>query len=66
MLPAADDLTSLLDDFHARELLHVTFGPALAHFGVELKAALARHETACDECLRTHFQNHLRLLEEQE
>jgi hypothetical protein len=65
MLPQADDLPSLLDDFHAREMLHVTFGSALAQFGVELKAALAKHETAYYEYLRSHFEKHLRLLKEQ-
>jgi tagaturonate epimerase len=40
LLPKTDDLPSLLDDFHAREVLHVTFGSALAQFGLELRAAL--------------------------
>jgi len=66
MLPKENDLPSLLNDFHAREVLHVTFGSALAHFGVELKTALAKHETAYYEGLRTHFDKHLRLLKEQE
>jgi hypothetical protein len=65
MLPKDSDLPSLLDDFHAREVLHVTFGSALANFGVELKAALATHEDAYYEGLRRHFEKHLRLLEEQ-
>jgi len=62
MLPETDDLPSLLNDFHAREVLHVTFGSALAQFGVELKAALAKHEAAYQEGLRSHFEKHLRLL----
>jgi len=66
MLPNTNDLPSALDDFHAREVLHVTFGSALAQFGVELKAALAKYETAYFEGLRIHFAKHLRLLEEQE
>ncbi|HNB35798.1 MAG TPA: tagaturonate epimerase family protein, partial [Anaerolineales bacterium] len=45
-LPNTDDLPSLLEDFHAREVLHVTFGSALAQFGVELKAALVKHDDA--------------------
>jgi hypothetical protein len=61
-LPPTGDLPSLLDDFHAREVLHVTFGSALAQFGVELKAALGKHETAYYEYLRSHFEKHLRLL----
>jgi len=63
LLPQTDDLPSLLNDFHAREVLHVTFGSALAQFGVELKDALAKHETAYSEGLRTHFEKHLQLLE---
>ena len=63
-LPHTDDLPSLLNDFHAREVLHVTFGSVLARFGVELKAALAKHETAYYEGLQTHFDKHLQLLGE--
>jgi hypothetical protein len=63
-LPHIDDLPSLLNDFHAREVLHVTFGSVLARFGVELKAALAKHETAYYEGLQTHFDKHLQLLGE--
>jgi hypothetical protein len=65
MLPGAGDLPSLLDDFHAREILHVTFGSALAQFGVELKAALAKHHDAYYEGLQRHFEKHLQLLKEQ-
>jgi len=61
-LPDSDDLPSLLNNFHAREVLHVTFGSALAQFGVELKAALAKHEAAYYEGLRAHFDKHLELL----
>lgn len=62
LLPNTDDLPSLLNDFHAREVLHVTFGSALAQFGVELKAALVKHETTYYEGLKTHFNKHLSLL----
>jgi hypothetical protein len=65
-LPGSADLPALLDDFHAREVLHVTFGSALAQFGVELKAAIAKHETAYYDGLRAHFNKHLSLLKEQE
>ena len=64
LLPATNDLPSLLDDFHAREVLHVTFGSAIGKFGVELKSALIKHETAYYEGLRTHFEKHLSLLED--
>lgn len=62
-LPSTDDLPSLLDHFHAREMLHVTFGSALAQFGVEMKQVLMQHETAYLEGLRTHFEKHLQLLQ---
>lgn len=62
-LAKTDDLPSLLDDFHAREILHVTFGSALAQFGVELKAALVKHDDAYYHGLKAHFDRHLSLLE---
>ena len=65
LLPNTTDLPSLLDDFHAREVLHVTFGSALSQYGVELKTALAKHETAYYEGLQTHFDKHLQLLKAQ-
>jgi len=62
LVPNTDDLPLLLDDFHVREVLHVTFGSALAQFGVELKAALIKHEAAYYDGLKTHFDKHLQLL----
>jgi hypothetical protein len=62
LLPNTNDLPSLLNDFHAREVLHVTFGSALTQFGPELKQALVKHETAYLEGLQAHFEKHLRLL----
>ena len=64
MLPDTDDLPSLLDDFHAREILHVTFGSVLTKFGTELKAALVKHDDAYHDGLKTHFDKHLNLLKE--
>jgi hypothetical protein len=64
-LPGENDLPALLNDFHAREVLHVTFGSVLAKFCAELKSALATHEDAYCEGLRAHFEKHLRLLKEQ-
>jgi hypothetical protein len=61
-LPNTNDLPSLLNDFHAREVLHVTFGSAIGKFGVELRSALIKHETAYYEGLKTHFKKHLNLL----
>ena len=62
LLPNTDDLPSLLEDFHAREVLHVTFGSALSQFGVELKAALVKHDDAYFDGLKAHFGKHLSLL----
>ena len=61
-LPQSDPLPSLLDDFHAREVLHVTFGSALAQFGKEIKAALQKHADTYCTGLQTHFAKHLDLL----
>ncbi len=61
-LPGGDDLPALLEDFHAREVLHVTFGSVLAEFGAQLKTALARHELAYQKGIQSHFEKHLGLL----
>jgi len=61
-LSNTEDLPSLLEDFHAREVLHVTFGSALAQYGVELKAALVKHDDAYFDGLKAHFDKHLSLL----
>ncbi len=58
----AADLPALLDDFHAREILHVTFGSVLARFGADLKPALVKHADSYAQALQTHFIKHLRLL----
>lgn len=62
LLSDTKDLPSLLHNFDAREVLHVTFGSALTQFGPELKQALAKHETVYLEGLQVHFEKHLRLL----
>ena len=61
-LPHTDHLPLLLDDFHAREVLHVTFGSALAQFGKEIRAALQKHADAYCTGLQIHFEKHLNLL----
>ncbi len=53
------ELPSLLDQFDAREVLHVTFGSALAQFGPEILAALRAHETEHYAALERHFIRHL-------
>jgi hypothetical protein len=52
-------LPELLDDFHARQVLHVTFGSVLARFGAELLAALCAHAEAYYAALERHFCRHL-------
>ncbi len=61
ILALADDkLTTLLDDFHAREILHVTFGSVLRHpdFREPFFAALRGGEEVYYEMLETHFGKH--------
>lgn len=62
MLPNDSDLPSLLNDFHAREVLHVTFGSALSQFGEEIKTSLRKHADAYHIGLEMHFEKHLGLL----
>ena len=57
---AADrDLASLLDNFDAREMLHVTFGSALAAYGARLQALLRANPDAYDANVERHFIRHL-------
>jgi hypothetical protein len=53
------DLPDLLEQFDARQVLHVTFGSVLDRFGDRLKAALQEHEEAYCATLRVHFRRHL-------
>jgi hypothetical protein len=53
---------ALLEDFYAREVLHVTFGSVLTQYGVELKTALIKHDGAYYDGLKAHFDKHLSLL----
>jgi hypothetical protein len=62
LVPANLPLPALLDDFHAREILHVTFGSALSTFGAEIKAGLVRHAAVYNANLQKHFGKHLDLL----
>lgn len=57
---ADEQLTSLLDDFHAREILHVTFGSVLHHadFRAPFFATLRAHEETYYDVLETHFGKH--------
>ncbi len=55
-------LPALLDDFHARQILHVTYGSALAVFGPQIKASLTQHAEAYRMNVQRHFCKHLDLL----
>ncbi len=54
------DLPSLLDQFDARQVLHVTFGSALDAFRGDLLAALRENEALYYQALEKHFDRHLR------
>jgi tagaturonate epimerase len=60
--PAGAARPDLLEDFHAREILHVTFGSALTKYGPAMKVALERHADAYQANLQKHFRKHLDLL----
>jgi hypothetical protein len=53
------DLPGLLEQFDARQMLHVTFGSALDRFSGDLLSVLAAHEEAYYTALETHFEKHL-------
>jgi len=53
------DLPGLLEQFDARQVLHVTFGSALDRFGDRLLAALRGHEEIYYTMLESHFKRHL-------
>lgn len=57
---ADESLTGLLDDFHAREILHVTFGSVLHHepFRARFFATLRENEETYYRMLERHFARH--------
>lgn len=55
----AGELPLLLDDFDARQVLHVTFGSALERFGERLRKTLRRKEEIYATVLEAHFRRHL-------
>ena len=66
--PQLDSLTdaslpTLLEDFDARQILHVAFGSSLAEFGGELKAFLEANEEIYASTLAVHFRKHLEPLQ---
>jgi hypothetical protein len=56
-----DKLPALLDDFHGREVLHVTFGSVLNHppFRESFFATLRGDEETYYQMLEAHFDKHL-------
>lgn len=53
------ELPDLLNEFDAREVLHVTFGSVLEKFRTELYTTLRAHEPEYTATLKTHFAKHL-------
>jgi tagaturonate epimerase len=53
------NLPSLLDQFDARQVLHVTFGSVLDAFGPRLRAVLEGNEKIYYARLEAHFRRHL-------
>ena len=53
------ELPGILDEFDARQVLHVTFGSVLDRFGPRLMSTLRQHEEAYYGHLQTHFVRHL-------
>jgi hypothetical protein len=54
------ELPALLDDFHGRQVLHVTFGSLMHHATIaeRIRATLRAHEETFAELLRAHFVRH--------
>lgn len=53
------DLPGLLDQFDARQVLHVAFGTILKSYGDEIRPCLAEHEVEYRAGLERHFVRHL-------
>lgn len=53
------DLRGYLDQFDARQVLHVTYGSGLDRFGDAIKAILREHEDLHYAVLKTHFDKHI-------
>lgn len=63
-LPASDmipepQLPGLLDDFHVRQALHVTYGSALAQYSDPIRKLLRTHPDVYEQVLSSHFRRHL-------
>ena len=57
--PADPELPALLDQFDARQVLHVTFGSVLDTFRTALYAVLNNHESEYYAVIEKHFRKHL-------
>jgi hypothetical protein len=55
-------LPALLDQFDARQVLHVTFGSLLERYGSDLCRILSEHAEEYYQALEKHFVRHLELL----
>ncbi|MCO5213891.1 MAG: hypothetical protein M9936_29690, partial [Caldilinea sp.] len=53
------DLPAVVDQFDARQMLHVTFGSAIMQYGPAMQAALRAHEETHYAALERHFDRHL-------
>ena len=63
-VPGGDGLTDhelplLLEQFDARQVLHVTFGSVLDRFGQRLRETLEKNEEIYAAVLEAHFRRHL-------
>ncbi len=58
-IPQEAELSSLLDQFDAREVLHVSFGPVLAQFRDEIYHVLYANYELYLEVLHAHFRRHI-------
>ncbi|MBN1564234.1 MAG: hypothetical protein JXA10_10370, partial [Anaerolineae bacterium] len=56
---ADGDLPSLLDQFDARQVLHVTFGSLLDEFDGRFFASLRANEDTYHDVLKLHFDKHI-------
>ncbi|HZQ08009.1 MAG TPA: tagaturonate epimerase family protein [Anaerolineae bacterium] len=53
------ELPALLNEFDAREVLHVTFGSVIQQFGSDIHFTLRAYEAEYAAALQTHFAKHL-------
>jgi hypothetical protein len=70
-VPASSALTDaqlpdLLNQFDARQVLHVTFGSVLDTFGEQLHMMLKAHESDYVAAIKAHFDRHLAAFRKQE